>query len=834
MATPSRTRTHYRRYLRDASAPIPRSTLLRYKKLASNKSVPNPLQDINLPPASSPALSMPPSSPTPPSSPALSSPLSTPTSSPHSTPTSSPALSTPTSSPALSTPTSSPALSTPSSSPPSSSPLSTPPTHSKLLYPGANVTVFEALCAIMQFCTSFKLSYTAIGALLTLLIFISPEQNLIPPTLYKLKRFFERQTPVHSHKKICMTCDANKEECTCENLHSPTADLVHLNITKSVEAVLSKNSNSLIQLPELSTDDENLSDVWDGAVLREGVISGKFSGGDRLALSMSTDGVPIFKSSTVSMWPVFLVILNLPAIIRTNAENVILSAIWIGPSKPNMKRLLQPLASQIDKLRVFVNTFQGPTRFKASVVLAIFDLPAKAAALCAKQFNGQYGCSVCLHPGKRMPNKTLIYPPDTVYPLRSHTEVVSNATEAEAGQQPVNGILGISPLTSMINLVDSVPVDYMHAVLEGVTRWLTKSWFNSANHEEPYYLGRKSADIDNELLKQTPPHEFSRPPRSIQKHLAYWKASELRTWLLYYSLPLLIDYLPSLFWHHYGLLVCAIHIMLGGRITQDEVNCAEQMLIDFCVLLPELYGDRSCTANAHQILHLAKYVRLWGPLWTHSLFGFENKNGHLKHLFHGKSQIANQLLFNVDVSYTLQLTSVCNPQRKNMTKLSENTYIVGRLVASKLTSEQSLVLCRTGTVQVFFRLFKNGVIFHCRKYSRALTGKRRNTHCCFVSNGAEEFGEIELFIYGTEPCALIRKNIPFSSTLLHMTGNPSRAILSTYMQADLLNNYIVPVDVSTSHSLEVVSLSNILSKAVFVNAFNRSYCVKQPNTLERH
>ncbi len=47
-----------------------------------------------------------------------------------------------------------------------------------------------------------------------------------------------------------------------------------------------------------------------------------------------------------------------------------------------------------------------------------------------------------------MPNKT---PPDTVYPLRYHSEIVRNATEAEAKQKP-----GISPLTSMINLVDSV------------------------------------------------------------------------------------------------------------------------------------------------------------------------------------------------------------------------------------------------------------------------------------------------------------------------------------------------------------------------------------------
>ena len=34
---------------------------------------------------------------------------------------------------------------------------------------------------------------------------------------------------------------------------------------------------------------------------------------------------------------------------------------------------------------------------------------------------------------------------------------------------------------------------------------------------------------------------------------------------------------------------------------------AEQMLVDFCVLLPDLYGESSCTANAHLLL-LAKYV----------------------------------------------------------------------------------------------------------------------------------------------------------------------------------------------------------------------------------
>ena len=94
----------------------------------------------------------------------------------------------------------------------------------------------------------------------------------------------------------------------------------------------------------------------------------------------------------------------------------------------------------------------------------------------------------------------------------------------------------------------------------------------------------------------------------------------------------------------YALLVCA---MLSDRISQAKIDTAEQMRMDFYILLPQLYGESSCTANAHLLSHLTKYVRLWGPLWTHSAFGFESTNGQLSHLFHGNSEIdiVHQLLF---------------------------------------------------------------------------------------------------------------------------------------------------------------------------------------------
>jgi len=46
------------------------------------------------------------------------------------------------------------------------------------------------------------------------------------------------------------------------------------------------------------------------------------------------------------------------------------------------------------------------------------------------------------------------------------------ALQAERTGISVLGIKGRSVLTDSLNLVDGIPVDYMHAVLEGVTRWL--------------------------------------------------------------------------------------------------------------------------------------------------------------------------------------------------------------------------------------------------------------------------------------------------------------------------------------------------------------------------
>ena len=270
----------------------------------------------------------------------------------------------------------------------------------------------------------------------------------------------------------------------------------------------------------------------------------------------------------------------------------------------------------------------------------------------------------------------------------------------------------------------------MHAVLEGVVRLLLRAWFDSENHREAFYLGRCGWQIDDLLLRQRLPHEFTRPPRSVLNHRNYWKASELRNWLLFYSLPILMMCLPPLYLHHYALLVCAIHILLQESLTTSQITAAELMLCDFMALLPELYGEHSCTMNAHLLTHLAKYVRLWGPLWTHSAVGFENKNSHLKYLFHSRSDFVDQLVFNMDVQQTLQLIQPIlqeqesdetlkllqyfggDAPRRNMKQVGDSAYTVGKIEQKELTRIEKQVL-RTSSgssVQSCTRIFHQGTL----------------------------------------------------------------------------------------------------------------------------
>ena len=91
-------------------------------------------------------------------------------------------------------------------------------------------------------------------------------------------------------------------------------------------------------------------------------------------------------------------------------------------------------------------------------------------------------------------------------------------------------------------------------------------------------------------------HEYSTQAAHTFESLcclcSYLTASEFRSWVLYYSLPVLNDILPEPYLSHYALLVGAVHVFLSDNITKDMFLWADAALQKFCELFEELYGKK--------------------------------------------------------------------------------------------------------------------------------------------------------------------------------------------------------------------------------------------------
>jgi len=132
----------------------------------------------------------------------------------------------------------------------------------------------------------------------------------------------------------------------------------------------------------------------------------------------------------------------------------------------------------------------------------------------------------------------MLYLPSEDHRPRTHKQVIGWAKTAELTKKDVYGIKGQSVLANHLNIVSDVPIDYMHAVLEGVTKGLMTYWFDSKYSGRSFNMVNYIKQIDKKLLKVKPPHEFRRSPRSIANSLKFWKASEYRAWLLFTLYPL--------------------------------------------------------------------------------------------------------------------------------------------------------------------------------------------------------------------------------------------------------------------------------------------------------
>ena len=115
---------------------------------------------------------------------------------------------------------------------------------------------------------------------------------------------------------------------------------------------------------------------------------------------------------------------------------------------------------------------------------------------------------------------------------------------------------------------------------------------------------------DERLLSIKVPDIISRVPRTLED-VKHWKGklienniiclisgaltlcligSELRNWVLYFSLPVLNEILPDPYYTHFAHFVGAIHLLSASKVLRDDLETAEALLSTFYAQFSELYG----------------------------------------------------------------------------------------------------------------------------------------------------------------------------------------------------------------------------------------------------
>ena len=609
-----------------------------------------------------------------------------------------------------------------------------------------------------------NLNKTVMRDLLSLLNVIAPD--CVPKNVYFFTKLASQSFVIDTHilcnhcgAYVCkyistISCSAHFcEECKNDVITDPSAKNCNFFLMCSLESQL----REILENCDINTDICPRTNVVDPLVdIHQGseYLKRALSFPEDISLMCNIDGAQVFNSSTVSLYPVYYSINEL--CFKERKKHLVLHGLWCGKGKPRMESFLKPVTEELHDLGTTGFSWRNGNRWQTSkvhMVLCSCDSVARPTLQNIKQFNGEYGCSFCLHKGesvKKGRGYTRVYPENIgdKPPPRVHSEMIEYAAQALDSRHDVFGVKGPSLLYLIpkFDIIQSFNPEYMHSVLLGVVKMFCEFWFDTAYRACTFYCGAHMVIVDSMLCNIQPPSEIKRLPRSLRTR-AYWKAAEWRSFLLFYSPVIMHKVLFAAHHKHWLLLVFAIHNLLCRSISKDMLVLCDMALHKFVYLIPSLYGKEHVSFNCHLLTHLATSVKQWGPLWATSAFVYEDANGKLLRMFHGTQHVSKQIFRNflasrelllmskeyiankadepvVDLFY--QLTHVHLPC-KYAVRLSDELVGVGiwynrNLTVTELVAVEDFVgrKLNSRNVKIFERMLLRGMIIHTSVYAEQL------------------------------------------------------------------------------------------------------------------
>ena len=530
------------------------------------------------------------------------------------------------------------------------------------LYQDSKISKILSFVLIVSFVLKHNLSKAAWADLLRLLTALLGEWcRRTFQSVYRMKLFMKEYFGSKEPTKInyCSNClQQVKDRCPNDSCKGAAlSSFLDLHFEEKIKDLF-RDSEFLTLLKQgkeqikRAVSSSGIHDIFHGMDYKNFLHPGGFlSQLHNISFTINTDGVNKYSSSRAGhLWPVYIMINELPKEHRFKRKFLIPAYIYCDKQDPNMLTFLNPLIEKLNSLNdrgIHVpDSAHGDINVRCMLFVATADLPARADLMNMKRFNGKCACHLCKSEGKGYgPNNIhRCWPFQQNLERRTHEDQLTYASKATQ-RKAVMGVKGHSIFAKLLypfDLIRSFAIDWMHCVCLGVVKYIMRLQMSDGNRDKPFYLGAKKASISRQLLSIKPPDIVGRLPRSVED-LKHWKATELKNWLLHYSVAVLRNKLNALYAFHWSLLVGAIGILCSDSISHEDLRHADSMLQDFVLLMGILYGPTQCTMNIHLLQHLAYYVSRRGPLWAYSCFAFESMNAFIKPLVHGTHHPMEQI-----------------------------------------------------------------------------------------------------------------------------------------------------------------------------------------------
>lgn len=193
---------------------------------------------------------------------------------------------------------------------------------------------------------------------------------------------------------------------------------------------------------------------------------------------------------------------------------------------------------------------------KVYALLASADSVARAPMQGLIQFNGEYGCNWCLHHGIWVQNPKnpkygshkypLLETPVAERNMADTTEHIAAGTE----KKPCFGFKNPSQLINLnkFDIIEGFDCEYMH-IVSGIGKQFSNIWFGNTTTSSRFLSKDEVEKINTSMLNVKVPNQIGRLTRAI-KDRHFWKTREWKNFILYYSLPILIKYMPKEYVRH--------------------------------------------------------------------------------------------------------------------------------------------------------------------------------------------------------------------------------------------------------------------------------------------